>query len=523
MLYGYARVVSATAEIVTVGSYRWPDLPKGSVLVIWHGNAPSLLVAFTARRPSMPVKLMVSRDPRGDCVALFCNWLGFEIVRGDAEHGGWKALIEIANEVHNGAVALISPDGGGPPFIARVGAAALASAADVPLIPVGADCRPSVFDRHKWDNARNPLPYGRIAVACGEPLMFPPFEDAASLEGARRQLQDALDRAAGEARRRTWLYDNEFRAVTTGLITMLNEEIARIFERMARVLAFKDKDRFRIMAYERAALSIRDLEDDVASIAAEGKLEDIPGIGKDLSAMIDEYVHTRKMKRYDQECRGIPEGLIDLMSIPGLGPKTLALLHRKFRVRGLEDLKSSLEKAASVKLKGFGPKKIDNIKRGIDLWLASQKRMLIGVALPLAENLLSELRKIKLIEHADVAGSLRRRRETIGDLDVLIMSKDSPRALQQVVKLPMVRQVLGVGDTKATVIIEGGIQVDIRSVARESYGAALQYFRHRCPATVHGLPLHRARPLARRVPPRPLRRAARRRADGRGLRPRHVP
>jgi lysophospholipid acyltransferase (LPLAT)-like uncharacterized protein len=148
----------------------------------------------------MPLKLMVSGDARGDCVALFCRWLGFEIVRGDAEHGGWKALIQIANAVHHGATALISPDGNGPPCIARVGAAALASAVRVPLIPVGADCRPSVFERHKWDNARNPLPYGRIAVACGEPLMFPSFEDAPSLEKARQQLQDALDRAAAEAR-----------------------------------------------------------------------------------------------------------------------------------------------------------------------------------------------------------------------------------------------------------------------------------------------------------------------------------
>jgi len=170
------------------------------VLAIWHGSAPSLLVAFAARRPSMPVKLMVSRDARGDCVALFCRWLGFEVVRGDAQHGGWKALVEIAGEVHNGAAALISPDGGGPPFLVKVGAVALASAIGAPLIPVGADCRPSVFERHKWDVARNPLPWGRIVVACGDPLRFPPLEDAASLEQARQQLEDALHRAALEAR-----------------------------------------------------------------------------------------------------------------------------------------------------------------------------------------------------------------------------------------------------------------------------------------------------------------------------------
>lgn len=276
---------------------------------------------------------------------------------------------------------------------------------------------------------------------------------------------------------------------------MLNEEIAHIFESMARVLAFRSKDRFRIMAYERAAVSIRDLEEDLASISEQGKLQEIPGIGKDLAEMIEEYIGTHKIRRYERECKGLPAGLIELMSIPGLGPKTLALLHKKFRVNCLDDLKACLEKAASVKLKGFGQKKIDNIKRGIDLWLASQKRMLIGIALPIAENLLSELRKIKLIERAEIAGSLRRRRETIGDVDVLIISKDSPRALQQAVKLPLVKQVLGVGETKATMIIEGGIQVDIRAVARESYGAALQYFTGSKQHNIHLRTLARERGL----------------------------
>ena len=257
---------------------------------------------------------------------------------------------------------------------------------------------------------------------------------------------------------------------------MVNEEIARIFERMAHVLAFKGGDRFRIMAYERAAVSIRDLKDDLARIAEQGKLLDVPGIGKDLSEMIEEYIGTRKMKRYTQECKGLPDELIDLMSIPGVGPKTLALLHKKIGVTSFEDLKRCLEGEAVLKLKGFGQKKIDNIKRGIDLWLASQQRMLISVALPLAENLLAEIRKIKGVEHADIAGSLRRRRETIGDVDVLVISKDSPNALKQITELPVVKQILGLGDTKATVMIEGGIQVDVRAVPQESYGAALQYF-----------------------------------------------
>ena len=140
-------------------------------------------------------------------------------------------MIEIANEVNEGAAALISPDGGGPPLLARIGAVVLASTVRVPLIPVGASCRPSLYERHKWDVARNPLPYGRIAVVCGEPLTFPSFEDAASLEKARQQLQDTLDRTAEDARGVLG-----FKVPSFGPPTELNSysTISRIFERVPR-------------------------------------------------------------------------------------------------------------------------------------------------------------------------------------------------------------------------------------------------------------------------------------------------
>ncbi|HUA18929.1 MAG TPA: DNA polymerase/3'-5' exonuclease PolX [Bryobacteraceae bacterium] len=257
---------------------------------------------------------------------------------------------------------------------------------------------------------------------------------------------------------------------------MLNEEIAKTFENMARVLAFQNEDRFRIMAYERAAVSLRDLDVDLATVAREGKLEEIPGIGKDLAGMIEEYIESRRIKRYEQARRGIPDGLIELMSIPGLGPKTLALFHKKLKVNDLKTLQRALESGKAGKLRGFGPKKAENLQRGIDLWTAGHKRMLLGVALPMAENLLEQLRQIKLVQRADMAGSVRRKRETIGDMDLVIESSDGARALEECVKLPAVKQMLAVGGTRATVIIEGGIQVDIRAVPEECYGAALQYF-----------------------------------------------
>jgi DNA polymerase (family X) len=257
---------------------------------------------------------------------------------------------------------------------------------------------------------------------------------------------------------------------------MINEEIATIFERMSRVLAFKGADRFRILAYDRAARSLRDLEDDLTSIAQAGNLDDIPGIGKDLAEMIDEYIRTRRIRRFDQERRKVPDELIDMMDIPGLGPKTLALLHERLHIKGFEDLKRALDSGALKKLPGFGEKKVYNLRRGITLWLSSKQRMLLGTALPLAEELLADLRKLKLVEMADVAGSIRRRRETIGDMDILISSSDSARALKEATRTPSIKQVLALGDTRTTVIIEGGIQVDIRAVEKQSYGAALQYF-----------------------------------------------
>jgi DNA polymerase (family 10) len=257
---------------------------------------------------------------------------------------------------------------------------------------------------------------------------------------------------------------------------MVNEQIADIVEKMSRVLAFKGANRFRALAYERAARSLRDLDEDLTDLARQGKLEEIPGIGEDLAGKIEEYIKTNHIRLYDRERRDVPEGLIALMDIPGLGPKTLSLLYEKYRIKDLDDLRRALDTGEIEKLPGFGKKKVDNLKRGVNLWLAGHQRLPLGVALPMAERLLDDLKKIEGVERADIAGSLRRRRETIGDLDFLVISPDSPRALREFTRLPLVKQVIELGDTRATVIIEGGVQVDVRAVAKKSYGAALQYF-----------------------------------------------
>lgn len=257
---------------------------------------------------------------------------------------------------------------------------------------------------------------------------------------------------------------------------MVNDEIAAIFERMAQALTFQAKDRFRALAYDRAAVSLRSLEQDVSELARSGRLGEIPGIGHDLSEMIEEYIATGHIRRAEREIAAVPAGVLELLDIPGLGPKTLAQIYRKFHIKNIDDLKRLIESGALRKLSGFGEKKISNLKRGIELWQAGQQRLLLGVALPMAEKLLAEVRKLPGVTRADVGGSVRRRRETIGDLDLVIVSDDSAEVIRKFVKLPSIKQVLAQGETRATVLIDGGLQVDLRAVPDESYGAALQYF-----------------------------------------------
>jgi len=257
---------------------------------------------------------------------------------------------------------------------------------------------------------------------------------------------------------------------------MMNQEIAEIFDRMARVLAFKGKDRFRALAYERAAGSLRGIEQDLTELARQKKLKNIPGIGKDLSEMIEEYIRTGHITRCEREMRDVPDELLVLMDIPGVGPKTLALLNKKFHIKNVKDLERLIEKGALPEFHGFGKKKIENLRRGVGMFEANTQRRRLGVVLPLAEKLLDEARRIKLVERADLAGSVRRRTETIGDIDLLIASSNGEEALREFVKLPSIKRVRALGKTSASVIIEGDLQTDVRAVSQQSYGTALQYF-----------------------------------------------
>ena len=193
-LYCYARLVAVTARLRSTGERAWPDVPAGCVLTLWHRDAPSLLITFLMRRPLAPCSIMISGDSRGDYLALLCRFVGLHVVRGSSEEHGWQALGELANALQKGACVIITADGGGPPRVAKVGAVALASSVSAPLLPLAVECYPAIEERHKWDRARNPLPFGSILIAVGPERVFEPFENAEEIERARAWLEEELDR-----------------------------------------------------------------------------------------------------------------------------------------------------------------------------------------------------------------------------------------------------------------------------------------------------------------------------------------
>ena len=257
---------------------------------------------------------------------------------------------------------------------------------------------------------------------------------------------------------------------------MKNTEIAEVFERIADILEIQDEGVFRVNAYRRAARIIEDLPSDVADLVESGEILDIKGIGKGTADGIAEYLETGRMRRYDEARKGIPKGLVELLSIPGLGPKTIGLLWRELGVKSIKSLKRTLRGRKILDLPGIGPKKVENIEAGIRVYESRSGRLTLGTVLPAALTTVAELRHATGIDEIEVAGSIRRWRETIGDIDILALSKKPEPVIEAFTGLPRVTEVLAAGSTKASVRVSDGLQIDLRVVPPESYGAALNYF-----------------------------------------------
>ncbi|NLJ49859.1 MAG: DNA polymerase/3'-5' exonuclease PolX [Candidatus Atribacteria bacterium] len=257
---------------------------------------------------------------------------------------------------------------------------------------------------------------------------------------------------------------------------MRNMEIAQILRKIGILLEIKGENRFRVFAYQEAARKIENWPESIEILAEEGKLREIPGIGEGLAAKIEEYLRTGKIEFLEELTKEIPQELIQLTEIPGVGPKIARQLYNDLGIVTIEQLEQAIREHRLQNLPGFGLKSEEKIRKGIDTIKKSTGRMLLGYALPLAEEVISLLRENTQIENLSTAGSLRRMKETIGDIDILASTEDAERMMDTFIKLPMVKQIIAHGTTKSSILTYEGVQIDLRVVDNQCFGSALQYF-----------------------------------------------
>ncbi|MGH7411206.1 MAG: DNA polymerase/3'-5' exonuclease PolX, partial [Candidatus Methylomirabilis sp.] len=257
---------------------------------------------------------------------------------------------------------------------------------------------------------------------------------------------------------------------------MRNLEIAKLFNEIADLLEIKDENVFKIRAYRRAAMNLESLTEEIETVAARGGLSEIAGIGKELAAKIQQALETGRVEYLEGLRKEIPRGVVELISIPGVGPKTAKLLFEKLQVNSVEGLEALAQAGKLLGLPGIKEKTVENILKGIQVVKKGRERMPLGRALPLAREIIQFLETLPQVKKISMAGSLRRMRETAKDIDLLITSTKPAKVMEAFTSLPQVAEVLLHGDTKATIRHREGIQVDLRVVEPDCFGAALQYF-----------------------------------------------
>ena len=259
---------------------------------------------------------------------------------------------------------------------------------------------------------------------------------------------------------------------------MTNREIAAAFDEVAELLEFQGANPFRVRAYRNAARKIGDFPEPLENIVAdpERDVTDIEGIGKDLAEKIAELVTTRQLPMLEELRAQVPPDVVALMRIPGVGPKKAATLHKELKIESLDMLRTACEADEVSKLKGFGAKTQEKILAGIDFAAHADERMVWAEADAIVAELLAHMRKLKGIRQMEVAGSYRRGKETIGDLDLLVDAQDADAVMDHLATFGDVDTVIGRGDTKMSLRLTRGLQIDLRVVPTKSFGAALQYF-----------------------------------------------
>ncbi len=256
---------------------------------------------------------------------------------------------------------------------------------------------------------------------------------------------------------------------------MENPEVAQVFEEVADLLDIQGENPFRVRAYRNAARTLRDLSESLAGMPPE-KLEDLNGIGKDLAGKIRTILETGDLP-LRQELRGkVPPGLRDLIGVPGLGPKRAQILHQQLRIGSLDELRQAAQEHRIRRLRGFGAKMEEKIQQALEGREETGRRILLAEAKVFADAAVRHLQQTPGIGQVQVAGSFRRRKETVGDLDLLVTCRRSGPVMNRLAGYEAVAEVLAQGKTKMTVRLRNGLQLDLRVVPEASYGAALQYF-----------------------------------------------
>ncbi len=259
-----------------------------------------------------------------------------------------------------------------------------------------------------------------------------------------------------------------------------NAEIAELFENMAALLEMKGESIFKVRAYQRAARSIEHLPFPLEEVVKrEEEFPEIPGVGEAIEKKIKEFVTTGKVRAYEELKEELPKGALTLMKVPGIGPKTAMLLATELKVETVEELERAILDGRAAQLPRMGQKTLDNILRHIHVFYQRSKetRYPLWRALPAAEQVMAALRqRCPGLHRIDAAGSLRRWRETVGDIDIMGTAEDPASVIEALAALPGVVEVLGKGPKKGSVVVHPGVQVDVRFVEDEAYGSLLQYF-----------------------------------------------
>src|SRR5439155_9929967 len=257
---------------------------------------------------------------------------------------------------------------------------------------------------------------------------------------------------------------------------MDKEQVAEVLVNIATLLELKGENPFKSRAYQNAARALEGMTEPLDKVLAEERLDQIKGIGESIQKKISELVATGKLAYYEELKAATPPGLVLMLEIPGMGPKKIKALHDELGIESVEQLEQACKDGRVAKLKGFGEKTQTNILDGINRRRSYASRHLISDAMPLADSLLEALRSHPDVIRCSAGGSLRRHREVIGDIDLLASSKKPGAVIDFFAQQPGILNVIAKGDTKASVLLEGGIQSDLRVVSDAEYPFALMYF-----------------------------------------------